>query len=71
MLPTITISGNQLSDLFFNAEHPEFSAACELDGPYGDTARQAIQADAQNFCSYFNGSGILAIELAADFMKRL
>lgn len=73
-LPSIIVSGDQLSDLFFNYDHPEYDKLFGNDGdPTQEQIEGAIRADAKEFASCYmrDFDENVADALAADFLKRL
>lgn len=65
-----------VSDLFFNHEHPRWSAAMKMDkdGNLAGDPDKAIQEDAAEFVQFY-GSVIIGCptpdELATDFVERV
>lgn len=74
LLPTlhITLGPLQLSDLFFNFEHPEYDNSLRGTESY-EQARLALFKDAESFLLMLAQSSdpTLAAMLAADFLERL
>lgn len=69
-----TISQGQMSDLFFNHEHPFLDAlrgGVDDDGLSTDEIAKAIALDASEFVLYFDSPAGLAVWLADDFMRRM
>lgn len=65
----ITLNKTQMSDLFFNHEHPEYDALFTgKDNVPREDMEEAIKKDAKAFANSFGGD---AEWYAADFMKRL
>lgn len=71
-LPSITITGGQLSDLFFNAEHLNYDRVdrSEINNNVAQDLAEAIQKDAE-FFSDLVGNAVSPRALAEDFVHRL
>jgi hypothetical protein len=73
-LPDVVITGDRLSDVFFNYEHPQYSEFLgeHLHGGV-EGVEKAIRADADEFCLTIGeeGNSDLAAALTADFIRRL
>lgn len=72
-LPSLNISGNVLSDLFFNADKPNYIAHCHRYQDYAGNepaTRAAIMQDANEFAVMI-GRPDLAADLVEDFFSRL
>ena len=74
---TIELSGSQLSDLFFNHEHPNIDAfyasnmdAGASDEQYTEMLRAAITDDAKEFLSLI-GSPVETSVLVENYLSRL
>lgn len=69
-LPSIVINGDQLSDLFFNHEHPARDILYqERDGNVTEEQeREALTKEAVDFCIIIGED--LAEALVNDFMNR-
>lgn len=69
----IPLTGGQISDLFFNYEHPEYDKLTAEATE--DESRAAIVADAKAFCEFYIPTDfadeINAETLADDFLERL
>lgn len=69
-LPSVTINGTALSDLFFNAEHPNLDLAHPAgEPPTNEEYRDALFKDALDFASLLDDQ-VTAEQLVADFMAR-
>lgn len=75
-LPIITLSGAELSDVFFNADHACYNALfagvadSANDNPTDEDFRAALFEDAQLFAEY-TGNQVTAEELTEDFWSRV
>ncbi len=68
-LPSITLSGLQVSDLFFNVDHYNFDVACDQEKSK-EEIRAALHLDAIEFCEMI-GNQIAPAILVEDFYARL
>jgi hypothetical protein len=75
---TLTRANLELSDLFFNHQHPHFDAVCESAHnakavPSREDMDAAIREDAAEFCENYPAitDGWTADDFARDFMDRL
>jgi hypothetical protein len=77
-LPSVTISGALLSDLFFNSNLKNYNAASELSTradentpeAYKERTEAALLLDAQEFAAQFNGD-INSKDLVENFLERI
>jgi len=75
-LPSIQLSGIQLSDLFFNSELTNYNRACKIDkddesiGDWKQRRNEAIHLDAIDFAKH-TGNQVDAVDLVRDFLNRL
>lgn len=72
---TLSLTGAQLSDLFFNYEHPNRDEAYkryanQKDSPTADELRASIFADAVDFVEFY-GIPVEPTALADDFESRV
>ena len=71
-LPAIVISGDYLSDLFFNSELPTWKAHDHSNGSFTAEARAALLCDADTFINLYGIEGqVTSAQLADNFFARL
>ena len=68
----LDLSAGQLSDLFFNYEHPEYTKLWSGDDFEQDDEKEALLKDAKDFvhCHIGQDKYNLANELVEDFFSR-
>ncbi len=72
-LPSITISGWVLSDLFFNSELSNYSQVRFIDVPkeeFDKQSKEALLQDAKDFAEII-GNSIKPEDLVEDFLARM
>lgn len=71
-LPAVTLTGPEISDLFFNRENPSFKNHCL--GILGGSRMSALERDAEAFLDSLPSlreAGITPDDLVRDFLRRL
>ncbi len=72
-LPSVSLSGLQLSDLFFNSALTNYGVACEKNSRAKDDVidtKAALLEDAKEFAE-MTGGQVDAAELIEDFLARV
>lgn len=75
-LPSIQLSGAQLSDLFFNSELPNIRRQYDLEksdsssGHWAHARNVSLEQDAKDFAEMI-GNQVDAVDLVRDFLNHL